>query len=309
MDKIEEIISELPIKPLEKQIALMSIMIGANPTPFLVNALDRYETEKAEKDNPMPPSSIYSDYDKTERLIAEMLLENTGCSILDSGGIYGRHFEENRKNPDFKKRPEVKVTVWKDGEIDATIDVFHFLNAFLERDKVAEGLEAMLYDMADKPEYRDMSWLGIMREFADFMGSLGWDNEGVANTYNWENRLSQVLQYAIIYNPETEEYYIILQIHNGCDVRGGYTKPRVFRLLDYDYFHMAMTDIFASCDCTQAYSEDYDLYYHTDKGDDKKGIPDYWIVEPKKPNAKDWEYQLRCKKCGKLVEFFAHLDW
>jgi len=38
MDKIKEIISELPIKPLEKQIALMSIMIGANPTPFLVNA-------------------------------------------------------------------------------------------------------------------------------------------------------------------------------------------------------------------------------------------------------------------------------
>ena len=311
MDKIKEIISELPIKPLEKQIALMSIMIGANPTPFLVNALDRYETEKAEKDNPMPPSSIYADYDKTERLIAEMLLENTGASILDSGAIYGRHFEENRKNPDFKKRPKVKVTVWKDGEIDVTIDVFHFLTAFLERDKVAERLEDMLYNMADEPEYESYSWLAIMEEFMEFMGDLGWEAQGIANTYNWENLLSQVLQYGIIYNRETEEYYIILQIHNGCDVRGGYTKPRIFRLLDYDYFHMAMTDIYVSCRCTWGYSDDcgYHFYYHTDKGGDKEGFPDHWVIEPKKPNAENWEYQLRCKKCGELVEFSAHLDW
>ena len=152
-------------------------------------------------------------------------------------------------------RPEVKVTVWRDGEIDVTIDVFHFLTAFLERDKVAERLEDMLYNMADKPEYENWPWLAIMEEFMEFMGDLGWEVQGIANTYNWENLLSQVLQYGIIYNRETDEYYIILQIHNGCDVRGGYTKPRIFRLLDYDYFHMAMTDIYVSCRCTWGYSD------------------------------------------------------
>jgi len=49
------------------------------------------------------------------------------------------------------------------------------------------------------------------------------------NTYNGESMLSQVLQYTSLYHPD-EGYYILLQIHGGCDVRGGYTDAKLFRL-------------------------------------------------------------------------------
>ena len=46
------------------------------------------------------------------------------------------------------------------------------------------------------------------------------------NTYNGECILSQTLQY--ISCTIDNECIIILQVHGGCDVRGGYTEPRVF---------------------------------------------------------------------------------
>ena len=46
------------------------------------------------------------------------------------------------------------------------------------------------------------------------------------NTYNGEDSLSQTLQYTAF--GTSCEGYILLQIHNGADVRGGYTAPRVF---------------------------------------------------------------------------------
>ncbi|MCK9567466.1 hypothetical protein M0R72_00790 [Candidatus Pacearchaeota archaeon] len=60
--------------------------------------------------------------------------------------------------------------------------------------------------------------------------SKGIYNEGepmTVNTYNGEDMLSQVLLYT--YFTWNNEAYIVLQIHGGADVRGGYTKPRVFR--------------------------------------------------------------------------------
>jgi hypothetical protein len=48
------------------------------------------------------------------------------------------------------------------------------------------------------------------------------------NTYNGEDALAQVLQ-GVTYADE-DAVYVLLQIHGGCDVRGGYTRPRVFRV-------------------------------------------------------------------------------
>ena len=42
---------------------------------------------------------------ETREVIAEMLRENTGRSVLDSGDYYGRHWEANQ-NRDFEKEPE-----------------------------------------------------------------------------------------------------------------------------------------------------------------------------------------------------------
>lgn len=56
----------------------------------------------------------------------------------------------------------------------------------------------------------------------------------VVNTYNGEDLLSQTLQYAL-WEMEDGDEYILLQIHGGADVRGGYTRPRLFRASTEDY--------------------------------------------------------------------------
>ena len=47
----------------------------------------------------------------------------------------------------------------------------------------------------------------------------------VFNTYNEESALSQVLQGAVYYREGCE--YLIVQVHGGADVRGGYSRPIV----------------------------------------------------------------------------------
>ena len=49
------------------------------------------------------------------------------------------------------------------------------------------------------------------------------------NTYNWDCNLSQDLLFTAFGN-EDNFTHCILQIHGGCDARGGYTKPVVFKL-------------------------------------------------------------------------------
>lgn len=74
------------------------------------------------------------------------------------------------------------------------------------------------------------------------------DKPFTVNTYNGEDMLSQVLQYVYFSildditlptaSGKTVDVcsgeYIALQIHQGCDVRGGYTSAEVFRVYD-DY--------------------------------------------------------------------------
>ena len=51
------------------------------------------------------------------------------------------------------------------------------------------------------------------------------------NTYNYENNLSQVLLFRVFVI--NNEPYVLLQIHGGCDVRGGYTDIKCFKLEGY----------------------------------------------------------------------------
>lgn len=64
-------------------------------------------------------------------------------------------------------------------------------------------------------------------EFAKVSGVYGDGDPIVENTYNHEELLSQNFHY--VYFEWAHEGYIILMIHGGCDIRGGYTTPRIFR--------------------------------------------------------------------------------
>lgn len=80
-------------------------------------------------------------------------------------------------------------------------------------------------------------------------GYLGGDN-----TYNGESDLDQVLQFETIIVGQVP--YIMLQAHTGCDVRGGYTKPIVALMQDYEYFFSFTVDLW----CTEC-GQQYDLAY------------------------------------------------
>jgi len=97
----------------------------------------------------------------------------------------------------------------------------------------------------------DTHYLEDMRDFVEWLRLMGCKVSGiygdgepfVENTYNHESSVDQTLQYLYMTVedvPErwTEEHdlfdttLVLLQIHNGADVRGGYTSPRAFYDVD-----------------------------------------------------------------------------
>jgi len=164
-----------------------------------------------------------------EKVIFEMLTESTGTHMLDSGGAAGRHWQHNQKLTieDFQKSPEASLILEPDYP-DAEISVFHFLTSgAFELDATAQEFNALDCDDWQGDFYgtsiEQCEWLD--RQCLEATGQ-GW------NTYNHDSILSQVLQGETLENPDGEVYELV-QIHNGADVRGGYTDARLFRINDY----------------------------------------------------------------------------
>lgn len=162
---------------------------------------------------------------RTKELIYRMLIENTGTHPLDSGGAYGRAWERNQGKTieDFEAEPEESYTYDRDGKyLDRRVSVFHYLSQ-LETDWICDyfnelpcqdwGVEG-LFGVSDL----QWDWLNskcevkVVSEF---------------NTYNGDSDLSQVLQGCWL--TINDEQYLLLQIHGGCDVRGGYTDGKLFK--------------------------------------------------------------------------------
>jgi hypothetical protein len=163
----------------------------------------------------------------TAHKLAAMFTENTGRSMLDSGGAYGRAWERNQGLTvgDFLARPE--VTVEPDGEL--TVDMFNFLNERLTYEPRLDGAWA-----AFDAEHPELSWSESLNEWLD---SIGVPSEGDGdfysdarwdfNTYNFDGCLLNGTFQGVKFGLDGAEY-LALQIHGGCDVRGGYTKPVIF---------------------------------------------------------------------------------
>jgi len=300
---------------IKAQIMLGATM-GVKPETIIRTAtetLSAIETEKAEESTPR--QEIQGDYNETELTIIAMLTENTGAHILDSGGAYGRNWQRNRQIKDWNKLPVLEVTVWKDGEVDFSLNIYHYLRKFLEVTPTSKMLTKWLYRYGEKPELRNKSWLACIESWTEMLRDFfGYTIEPTFNSYNWENILSQVIQGCVIHAPtrysfETETY-LILQIHGGCDVRGGYTDPVVFYLEEdlIGQFYHTMNAILAYCGCTQLSSDDGGFHWYGEKETKDYSLPKYWISKPSKENAKNWEYHLVCEKCHKKVKFASDLE-
>ena len=196
-----------------------------------------------------------SDKATTKAVIVKMLRENTGASFLDSGGTpkfdengcylgstggYGRAYERNQcTHFDLQPHLAYRFSTWGNGswELESSRSVYQLLQSNFE---FAEDWQQIFDDFCENID-RGKSWLQCMQEFGDWLGSIyeevgfgpygesphAWD--GICNTYNVENNLSQDLQFMELSIPEEGTNLTIIQIHNGCDARGGYTAPKVFR--------------------------------------------------------------------------------
>ena len=192
---------------------------------------------------------------KTAQVLKAMLVENTGTHMLDSGGAYGRSWQQNAGR-DFDAEPAATISV-EEGYIDIKRSTFHFLKECLEFD---ESMNGRFYKFC-KSEDNLLPWLLLMETFAR-TGGTGIYGEGkpmTANTYNHDSLVDQILQY--IYFELDEQGYVLLQIHGGCDARGGYTAPKAFRCNIED-----SPSIFSDGDATITWKggDEYHRWYYSE---------------------------------------------
>ncbi len=163
--------------------------------------------------------------DKLREVIFGMLKTDTGTHMLDSGGANGRAWQRNANKTidDFEAEPLVTGTK-EDGQ---TISLFHYLtgHAGLSLDALCDEYNAMPCEDWDGGIY------GVSAAQAKWLEAKGLKELEGFNSYNGEQYLSQVIQGTYLSSDGTDiPDYVLLQIHQGADVRGGYTDAKLFRV-------------------------------------------------------------------------------
>lgn len=184
--------------------------------------------------------------DKTAKVLAEMLKENTGMAMGDSGGMpeygsdgcytgssqgYGRNFERNQCRR-FDQELATRLSCDGDG-ISVTHNVYHWL---LEKVEYDPDMQRRFTRFVNK-WMPDDHWLACMEAFPEHLRELGYEvgEPFTINTYNGKDLLDQTFQKDLL--DQTLQYvgfkvdgepYALIQIHGGADIRGGYTAPHVF---------------------------------------------------------------------------------
>jgi len=166
----------------------------------------------------------------TAEVLAGMFTENTGRDLLDSGMSNGRNWQRNsgRTSSEFLSAPRVIF----DGD-DAYLDAFQFLNERLTYEPELDSVFQAYYDTSDDYASDDIEL---------WPQTIGATGVNVILTANHDEALSQVLQFSHFEYNGTE--YVLLQVHGGADIRGGYTRPKLFSVNDdlsiYDFERLTL---------------------------------------------------------------------
>lgn len=204
-----------------------------------------------------------TNFTDTQKLVYKMLTTNTGKHFLDSGFSDGRNWQRNQKKTieDFSNEDEEKILFdAKYKEIYREVSVFHYLSE-LEIDDICETFN----EINSNSDNWDSDIYGVSWEAESYLNTFEIKNFRAWNTYNGESDLSQVLQGATM---EIEgEFYFLIQVHGGADVRGGYTDAYLFKSSDFNdgLIHQYLWEY---KDSTQLMEEIEDGYHET--------LTDYW---------------------------------
>lgn len=207
-----------------------------------------------------------------KELIFKMLTTSTGRAICDSGDAYGRNWEKNANKSidDFEREPSASLEISKyerEGVIEwdyyPHLSLYHHLKGCLSLDKLCEEFNALPVD-----DWRG-DYYGVSDEGMQWLENHCFEPENDAfNSYNWDSCLSQIVQGQHL--KRDGELYVLLQIHQGCDVRGGYTDAKLFRV-DSEYGFLYESAGF----CSELPNGEYLTldYYHTDWVDNEGRLP------------------------------------
>ena len=233
------------------------------------------------------------DYTATQSVLHDMFTENTGMSMMDSGGDGNRHWQRNQEVVDFREREPFTYSF--DGNyLEITKDLFWHLSDALEYDPLGttkferwvKGDEDRLNDLSGVEEY--VTGYDNKHKFSQEVDS--------GNSYNDENLLNQVFQYVL------DRPQVYIAIHGGCDVRGGYTDYKAFEYEEDYLFDSCRATL--TCQCEQGvnyvYTDDCGTHWYEDWTGHtwNNGLPVIW----QKHLLKD---KLVCKVCKEDVEIGA----
>ncbi len=178
-----------------------------------------------------------------KQTIANMLTENTGKHMLDSGGSNGRNWQRNQGKTIeyFQSLPSATADIYYSETYDSyniepCINIFHLLTSgVIELDSLCHEFNSIeVGEWSDV--YNGVCWGGV-----GFLNKHDFNNiDDGFNTYNWASIHSQVLQGELL--ERDDETYLLLQIHGGADVRGGYTDAKLFKLDCHAEFWNVVTE-------------------------------------------------------------------
>jgi hypothetical protein len=166
--------------------------------------------------------------------IARLCRHNSGKHMLDSGQEHGRHWQQLPATPET---PQATIDLYQrsghDLSISGTITLEHWINEqFDVLDDLHEQFDKFLED-------NDEDWFDAG---TSFMESLGYHQHARDNVYNNDNDFSQVFVWEVWTKQPTEpdwlyakDAVVLLYIHTGCDVRGGYSPPLFVKAKGFEY--------------------------------------------------------------------------
>ena len=240
----------------------------------LVDCFSRVQDEQLKKTELKAPE-IPETLTPTERKLAGMFMEHIPTCILDSGDAFGYAYQRNRAEPVWL-RPDARFEFCiRDGKVDIVpyVNTYKDLANQLIYD---EDVDAKFQEWRKQKFEDGESWEEHLKEFVHPKTGKTYSHWLSEYTYNIENPFDQNFIWYMIspdYHYICNDNVVILQIHNGCDARGGFTEPVMF--LSYDFYPYQEL-VYMHCSKCDAWW-DVNPYGHTEHcgSDDYKGLEEY----------------------------------